>query len=178
MTTAPTDNTEATTVSVGDDRVAVSRRMEADAATIFAILADPTRHTELDGSGMLRGSLTDGVLSGVGDVFVLKMYFDPLGGDYEMANHVVEFERNRRIVWRPQRNDIDQPSGEQLWGYELVPDGENGTVVTEIFDCGRWPGDKQADLDHGKIWIEAMTKTLARLDDMASGQPNDDRPAA
>jgi hypothetical protein len=126
---------------------------------------------------MLRGALTDTVVSGVGDVFVLKMYFDPLGGDYEMANHVVEFERNRRIVWQPQRNDIDQPSWGQLWGYELTPDGEDATVVTEIFDCARWPGDEKADLDNGKIWIEAMTKTLERLDDMATG-PSADGPLA
>ena len=159
---------EGTTVSMGDDcRVAVSRRIGADPATIFEILADPKKHTELDGSGMLRGALTDTVVSGVGDVFVLKMYFDPLGGDYEMANHVVDYEQNRRIVWQPQRNDIDQPSWRQLWGYELTPDGD-ATLVTETFDGSRWPEEDKADLDNGKIWIEAMTKTLERLDEMAT----------
>jgi hypothetical protein len=167
-----------TTVSTEEYRVAVSRRIEADAGRIFAVLADPQRHTELDGSGMLRGALTDGVVSGVGDVFVLKMYFEPLGGDYEMANHVVEFEANRRIVWRPQRNDIDQPSWEQLWGYQLSPDGEEATVVTEIFDCAGWPGDKEADLDNGRMWIEAMTTTLERLDEVVTGQPSDGPAAA
>ena len=157
--------------------MAVSRRIEADAASIFAILADPARHTELDGSEMLRGALTDGVISGVGDVFVLKMYFEPLG-HYEMANHVVEFEENRRIVWRPQRNDIEQASWEQLWGYELSPDGAHATVVTEIFDCAGWPGDKKADLDDGRMWIESMTTTLERLDEMATGRPIDVPPAA
>ncbi|MHB1497462.1 MAG: hypothetical protein ACYCXN_06065, partial [Acidimicrobiales bacterium] len=38
--------------------VKVSRRIEAPADRIFAILADPVRHLDFDGSGMLRGSLS------------------------------------------------------------------------------------------------------------------------
>jgi hypothetical protein len=33
--------------------VRVSRRIEAPAADIFRVLADPRRHLEIDGSGML-----------------------------------------------------------------------------------------------------------------------------
>ncbi len=157
-----------TTVSSEGSRVAVSRRIEAGAPTIFAIVADPTRHTEIDGSEMLRGALTDTVVAGVGDVFVLKMYLDRLG-DYEMANQVVEYEQDRRIVWEPRRHDVDEPSGGHLWGYELTPDGERATVVTEIFDCARWPEADKPFIDYGREWIEAMTKTLERLDEMATG---------
>lgn len=104
MTVTAKDRT--TTSADGECRVAVSRRIEADAATIFEILADPSRHTELDGSEMLRGALTEDVVSGVGDVFVLKMYFVPLGGDYEMANHVVEFDQEPedRLATATQRH--------------------------------------------------------------------------
>ena len=38
---------------------------------------------------------------GVGDVFVMRMYFTELG-NYHMINHVVEFERGRRIGWEPE----------------------------------------------------------------------------
>ena len=48
---------------------------------------------------MLRES-SGGVISGVGDVFTMKMHNDEMG-DYEMANHVVEYEPNRRIGWEP-----------------------------------------------------------------------------
>jgi hypothetical protein len=157
-----------TTVSSEGSRVAVSRRIEADAPTIFAIVADPTRHTEIDGSEMLRGALTDTAVAGVGDVFVLKMYLDRLG-DYEMANEVVEYEQDRRIVWEPRRHDIDETSGGHLWGYEFAPDGEHATVVTEIFDCARWREEDKPFIDYGREWIEAMTETLERLDQMATG---------
>ena len=155
--------------SAEECRVAVSRRIEADAGTIFGILADPARHTEIDGSEMLRGAKTGTVVSGVGDVFVLKMYLERLGGDYEMANEVVEYEKDRRITWEPRRHDIDEPAGGHLWGYELTPDGEHATVVTEIFDCARWAEEDKPFIDYGRNWIEAMTETLERLDEMATG---------
>ena len=81
--------------------VAVSRRIAAPAHDIFRILADPARHLEFDGSESLRGAGSTAVISGVGDVFVMKMYFPHLG-DYEMNNHVVEYEPDRLIGWEPE----------------------------------------------------------------------------
>jgi hypothetical protein len=78
----------------GHVAVRVSRHIRAPAAVIFRVLADPVRHLELDGSGMLRGAVTTAPVSGVGDVFIMKMYFPGLGD--EMNNHVVEYEPGRR----------------------------------------------------------------------------------
>jgi hypothetical protein len=39
--------------------VEVSRRIEAPAALIFKILANPQRHVDFDGSGMIRGAVLD-----------------------------------------------------------------------------------------------------------------------
>jgi hypothetical protein len=149
--------------------VEVSRRIEADAATIFGVIADPRRHIDMDGSDMVRGSLTDAVVAGVGDVFVLKTYYSE-HGDYLMANRVVEYEPNRRIVWEPRRIDIEEPAWGHRWGYELVPDGEGATIVTEIYDCSRTPEDERADIQDGKIWIGAMTNTLERLDKLCTAR--------
>lgn len=157
--------------------VVVSRRINAPAGAIFEILADPRRHTDLDGSGMLRGAVTDSVVTGVGDVFVLKMFFSELG-DYEMANLVVDYELNRRIHWQPRRHDIEEDSWGQRWGFELTPDGTAATIVTEIFDCSAWPElERVEDLDNGKIWIDAMTRTLERLDELSTGRPGESEDA-
>ena len=75
--------------------VVVSRRICAPAHDIFQILADPVRHLELDGSESLRGAVSATMITGVGDIFVMKMHFSRLG-DYEMNNHVVEYEQDRR----------------------------------------------------------------------------------
>src|SRR5262245_2618242 len=103
--------------------VAVSRRIEVPAAEIFAVLATPSRHLALDGSGMLRGTRTDGQVSGVGDVFVMKMYFSRLG-DYEMDNHVVDYERDRRIGWEPVagRGHPDAGTPDARWGHRWIFD--------------------------------------------------------
>ena len=80
-----------------------SRRIEAPSARIFEILANPQRHMDFDGSDMLRGAILDRPISGVGDTFTMKMH--RLGDDYVMLNHVVEFERDRRIFWEPAPGD-------------------------------------------------------------------------
>lgn len=81
--------------------VEVSRRIEAPAARIFQVLVNPQTHIEFDGSGMLRGALSSDVISGVGDVFSMKMYFEPLG-DYVMINQVVEFDLIGVLVGNPR----------------------------------------------------------------------------
>ena len=107
--------------------VTVSRRIGAPAGEIFQVLADPRRHLGLDGSGMLRGAVTDGIVTGVGDVFVMKMYYSEQG-DYEMDDHVVDYELNRRIGWEPVagRGHPDEFSGEARWGHRWSFDLDRG----------------------------------------------------
>ena len=152
--------------------VAVSRRICAPAHDIFQVIANPARHPEFDGSESLRGAGSTAVISGVGDVFVMKMHFSHLG-DYEMNNHVVEYERDRRIGWEPEAGRghpdaaPDSPEAARWghrWSYQLTPDGPDATIVTEIYDCSRAPEKERAGMDNGKIWIESMARTLERLD--------------
>jgi len=164
--------------------VAVSRRICAPAHDIFQVLADPARHLEFDGSGSLRGAGSTALISGVGDVFVMKMYFSHLG-DYEMNNHVVEYEQDRRIGWEPAAgrghpsatpDSPDRARWGQRWSYQLTPDGPDATIVTEIYDCSRAPEQERAGMDNGKVWIESMTKTLERLDALCARQGIQTRP--
>jgi hypothetical protein len=156
-------NAEATSVTV-------SRRIEAGAAQLFAILADPRRHIEIDGSEMLRGAITASVVAGVGDVFAMKMFYEQFG-DYEMNNHVVEYELDRRITWEPERRDVEEEMWHHRWGFVLEPDGDGATLVTEIFDCSRAPEEGRNAVKNGTAWIEAMTATLERLDRLCTGAP-------
>ncbi len=152
--------------------VEVSRRICAPAHEIFRILTDPAMHTELDGSEMLRGAVTAERITGTGDVFVMKMYYSELG-DYEMNNHVVEYEEDRLIGWEPEAgrghpdsepDSLDPARWGHRWSYRLAPDGPDATVVTEIYDCSDAPEEERAEMDNGNIWVEDMTRTLERLD--------------
>ena len=166
---------------MADDKyrpVAVSRRIRASAHDIFQVLADPGRHPELDGSGSLRGAGTTATITGEGDIFVMKMHFPHLG-DYEMNNHVVEYEPDRRIGWEPEAGRghpaTDRGSSKPArwghrWSYQLTPDGPDATIVTEVYDCSRAPEDERAQMDNGRVWVESMAKTLERLDALCARQ--------
>jgi hypothetical protein len=150
--------------------VRVSRRIEAPAAAIFRVLADPERHVQFDGSGMVRRAVTTTPISGVGDVFIVRMYFPELG-HYEMNNHVVEYEPDRRIGWEPEAGrghpaataEQDGRRWGHRWSYELVPDGADATIVTEIYDCSRAPAGARADMNDGEVWAAGMARTLELL---------------
>ncbi|HEY1988610.1 MAG TPA: hypothetical protein VGG43_04035 [Acidimicrobiales bacterium] len=160
--------------------IEVSRRIEAPAGPIFEILTNPQRHMDFDGSDMLRGAVLDCPISAVGDTFTMKMH--RLGDDYLMLNYVVEFEPDRRIFWEPAPGDPSRAEGNDpskvgipagyRWGYILTPDGDDATVVTEVFDCGTVTEEIRQSLMHeGGTWIngnnsmlESMTASLERLE--------------
>jgi hypothetical protein len=163
-------------------RVEASRRIGAPAAVIFEILASPHRHTEFDGSDMLRGAAVDRSISGVGETFTIKMH--RLGRDYEMINHVVAFEPNQLIAWEPSPGDIDTAGGNPArigvpsgyrWGYQLMPDGAEATIVTEFFDCGceenRWILEREDGVwinGHNSV-VVSMGRTLTLLEQACLG---------
>lgn len=157
------------------NRVAVSKRVGAPVDEVFAVLADPNRHASIDGSGMLRFAVGAEPVARVGDRFVLRMHNDEMG-EYEMTNHVIEFERNRRIAWEPvmsaasrpdDQDAIDDP-GRQVWGFEVEPDGPGSTLVTEFYDCARSPEWLQRAVKHGQRWVPDMKATLELLDQQCS----------
>lgn len=162
------------------NRIEVSRRIEAPPAVIFEILANPQRHMDFDGSGMLRGAIADRAISAIGDTFTMRMH--RLGDDYLMLNYVVEFEPDRRIFWEPAPGDPSRAEGHDpskvgipagyRWGYVLAPDGGDATVVTEVFDCGPLSEELLTD---GGAWINgtnsvlvSMTASLERLEKLST----------
>jgi uncharacterized protein YndB with AHSA1/START domain len=153
---------------IGNDEckpVSVSRRIETPAAEIFKLLADPNRHPEFDGSGMLRPGASNKVIAGVGDVFVTKMYFTAMG-DYEMHNRIVVYEADRCIGWEPGNAELARNGSR--WRFDLTPDGPDATLVTETYDCTESPETVREAVDNGNAWLAGMTKTLERLDQLCT----------
>jgi hypothetical protein len=152
--------------------VKVSRRIEAPASEIFQILVSPEMHAVMDGTGMLRGAETRDPITAVGDVFVMNMHYSELG-DYQMDNHVVEFEPDRRIGWEPVAGQGHPERGGRVghrWSFLLNPDGPSATSVTELYDCSGAPADFRRGIDNGKIWVAGMDATLERLAELATSQ--------
>ena len=150
--------------------ISVSLDVDAPIGKVFDYLARPANHSAIDGSGMVRGTADDRVLSGVGETFEMEMHNDRLG-DYVVENRVVEYEPGRRIAWMPALKSVAHPDPEvqlgvpahNLWGWETSPLPGGGTRVTEFFDCSASPvGLREATRD-GENWREAIEASLANL---------------
>jgi hypothetical protein len=147
---------------MGERVVSVERVMKAPAAAIFAIVADASRHPEIDGSGSVKEAKANAPAHlSLGQSFDMSM---KLGVPYTMTNTVIDFEQDRRIAWQTVlAGPLGRVVGGRIWRYELE-ETPGGTRVTETWDIRQ---DKQRFFLQmgpvGKQTAEAMTKTLARL---------------
>lgn len=146
--------------SKGKQMVSVTRVINAPAEAIFDVLAEPARHAEIDGSGMVQSARGESQRLALGSKFGMDMKIGPL--PYRISNKVVEFEENRLIAW--------QHFGKHRWRYELRPvDGEDGpaTEVTETFDWSTAAIPKVIELaGYPKKHPANMEATLERLADV------------
>lgn len=138
--------------------VSVSRLIEAPADVIFAVIANPARHAEIDGSGTVRGSKeASPELLTMGSKFGMKM---KLGVPYDMRSTVVEYEKDALIAWAH--------FGKHRWRYELEA-AEGGTMVTETFDWSTSRAPLFIELmGYPKKHVPSMQKTLERLEAVAT----------
>jgi hypothetical protein len=148
---------------MGETVVSVERIIAAPAASIFAIVADASRHAEIDGSGSVKALKQDAPRQlELGSNFGMSM---KLGVPYSMSNTVIEFDQDRRIAWQTiLSGPLGRFVGGRIWRYELEAAGGGGTLVRETWDITQ---DKQRFVlkagPVGKHTAEAMTKTLERL---------------
>ena len=115
--------------------VSAERVIPAPPERIFALLADPRRHREIDGSGTLRDAVAGPARLSSGAVFGMNMH---IGGPYQMTNTVVEFEEDRRIAWQPRPTNAvaSKVIGGRIYRYELEP-VPGGTRVRETWDISQ-----------------------------------------
>src|SRR3954454_14996177 len=116
------------------ERFEVQRPIAADAATIFAVLADPMGHVAIDSSGMLMDATGDPATA-VDDTFVIHMDREALNdypmGRYDVTVKIVTLVPDREISWTIL-GQIQPPIG-HVYGYRLEPT-DGGTLVTSFYD--------------------------------------------
>ena len=103
--------------------IQASRLVKATPLQIFELLADPRKHSLIDGSGSVQNARVNAPerLS-LGAKFGMDM---KIGLPYRITNEVVEFDEPKQIGWRHM--------GGHIWRYILEP-ANGGTMVTEQFD--------------------------------------------
>lgn len=147
-----------------------SKTISAPADQIFALLADPSRHTELDDSGMLRGPKGDAKpIAAVGQTFTMNMHNDMLE-DYRMVNTVTSYEPDSRIGWGPAIDPTCESAakvagievGGHTYTYDLRP-VDGGTEVTQTYD---WSAVKDPKFEEmfPLVSQEQLAGTLDKID--------------
>jgi hypothetical protein len=134
-------------------KVSTSRVIDAEAQALFDVVADPSLHHVIDGSGSVRSVRGASRRLALGDKFSANMR---IGVPYIITNKVVEYEEGRRIAWAHV--------GGWRWRYEFEP-VEGGTKVTETFD---WSTSRAPGYISLMKWdqrnVANMERTLARLE--------------
>ena len=115
---------------MSENSISTSRLIDAPADAIFDVLSLPSRHQQIDGSGTVVSG-DDQRIQQVGQVFVMNMNGEHMGGDYVMENTVSGFDENKLLAWRPKPQGAELEGWEWIW--ELEPQGPGATLVTETY---------------------------------------------
>ena len=116
-------------VDAGPRRVSRAAEVQAPAAELFALVADPHRHGELDGSGTVQDTVSGPPRLTQGARFSVNMKM--FGLPYRITSRVTELDDGRVVEWR-------HPFGHR-WRWELTPLSATSTRVTETFDYSPVP---------------------------------------
>ncbi len=151
-----------------NDVVTVERLIPAPASAIFDLIADPSRHQDIDGSGTVRASRGKGASErmSLGSTFGMSM---KMGMPYSMTNTVIEFEEDRQLAWQTRGpGPIGKLVGGRIWRYQLA-EADGATLVKETWDISQEsPLTKLAVKGLGKKTAASMSATLARIEKLVA----------
>jgi hypothetical protein len=146
--------------------------INAPVRTVFDVLADPSTHEAIDGTGWVRQPLEDKRLTGTGQIFRMAMYHeneshpDP---NYEVANRVEVFDPPHAIAWQPGRgpDDANLEFGGWIWRYDLKPVGPGQTQVTLSYDWSAVPQQIREHIGFPPFEAQHLQNSLKHLADLA-----------
>ncbi|MFJ9419424.1 SRPBCC family protein [Streptomyces sp. NPDC101227] len=148
------------------ENVSATLTFAAPAARVFAVLADPTTHSAIDGTGWVQEAVDRAPLNEVGQVFRMDMYHaNHPNGDYQVANQVAVLDPPRAIGWRTgtEKDDGHLELGGWIWRYDLAPLGASETEVTLTYDWSAVPQSIREYIQFPPFAPEHLTNSLRHL---------------
>ena len=151
-----------------DKKITVSRTIDASPQEVWAVISNPARHREIDGSGQIVSDEKTDRITANGQVFTMNRDAPLMGGDYQTDNHVTGYDENRLLAWQTAPAGIE-PKGWE-WLYQLTPEGPNSTQVQLTYDWSKVT-DKELlkKVSFPLIQEDALEDTLSRLASAVSG---------
>jgi hypothetical protein len=121
------------------ENVSATLTVAASATRVFAVLADPTTHAAIDGTGWVQEPADRAPLSEAGQIFRMDMRHSDK--DYQVVNKVEVFDAPRAIGWLTghEKEDGQLEFGGWIWRYDLAPIGPSETEVTLSYDWSAVP---------------------------------------
>jgi uncharacterized protein YndB with AHSA1/START domain len=161
---------------MNNDNITASTIIGASAETVFDVLADPSTHEAIDGTGWVRQPLDDKRLTRTGQVFRMAMYHDNHPDkDYEMANRVQIFDPPNAIAWQPGQgpDDANLEFGGWVWRYDLSPVAPSQTEVTLTYDWSAVPSDTREHIGFPPFDRQHLDDSLKHLAELAAARRED-----
>ncbi|MEV0485321.1 polyketide cyclase [Streptomyces sp. NPDC050508] len=157
------------------ENVRATLTVAAPAARLFAVLADPTTHAAIDGTGWVQDPVERAPLTEVGQIFRMDMYHaNHPNGDYQVVNKVQVLDPPHTIGWLTgqDKGGGDLEFGGWSWRYDLAPLGPSETEVTLTYD---WSAVPQFIRDRGirfpPFGPDHLTNSLHHLAELAVPTP-------
>lgn len=147
-----------------EQRISVERVIQAPSDAIFDVLSNPQRHTELDGSGFVKGDVGSNRIQQVGDVFTMDMEGEHMGGEYQTENHVTGYSPNKLLAWQTAPAGQEPPGWQWVW--ELESQGSDATLVRHTYDWSAVTDKELLKKVSFPLVSEAqLEETLTKLDE-------------
>jgi len=154
------------------ERVAASTTIEANPEAVFAVLADPSAHADIDGTGWVRDSLDGDRITAAGQVFHMAMYHpNHPDKDYTIANQVEVFDEPRAIAWQPGTESPETGElsfGGWIWRYDLEAAGPARTTVTLTYDWSAVPSRIREYIQFPPFESDHLDNSLHHLSDLVA----------
>jgi uncharacterized protein YndB with AHSA1/START domain len=158
--------------TVAEENVSATLTVAVPVTRVFAVLADPTTHASIDGTGWVQESVDRTPLTEVGQIFRMAMYHaDHPDGDYRVVNKVQVFDPPRTIGWLTgqETGDGDLEFGGWIWRYDLAPLGPSEAEVTLTYDWSAVPRFiRDRGIQFPPFGPEHLTNSLHHLAELAA----------
>jgi uncharacterized protein YndB with AHSA1/START domain len=156
-----------------NENISSTITISAPAETVFDVLADPSTHEAIDGTGWVRESLDGKPLTEAGQIFRMAMYHDNHPDkDYEMANRVEVLDPPNAIAWQPGQgaDDAALDFGGWIWRYDLSPVTTSQTEVTLTYDWSAVPSHLREHIGFPPFDPQHLNNSLKHLAELAESR--------
>ena len=154
-----------------NETVSASVTINAPAETLFGVLADPSSHAAIDGTGWVREPLDGEQLTTAGQIFRMAMYHDNHpDGNYQMANKVLVFDPPHVIAWEPGQDRTGEGElelGGWTWRYDLTRISQSETEVTLSYDWSAVPQFIRERIQFPPFTPDHLDNSLTHLAELA-----------